>query len=127
MSSTVDVPQSSLSTISEDEAPKPAYSAVAELKTLLNKSLRVTSTDGRIFLGTFAGTDKLLNIILVNAEEYREAAPEQDAPDGGRYVGQIMIPWRMARKVEAQNVRQRNDNRFLGSRPQDTYESSFYL
>lgn len=46
----------------------------------------------------FAGTDKPLNIILINAEEYR-LGPDQD-PDG-RYVGQVMLPWKVIVKVEA--------------------------
>ncbi|KAF8971360.1 hypothetical protein BDZ97DRAFT_1643095, partial [Flammula alnicola] len=68
------------------------------LHGLLRQLLRITVTDGRVFLGTFAGTDKPLNIILINAEEYR-VGPGQD-PDG-RYVGQVMLPWKVVVKVEA--------------------------
>lgn len=49
----------------------PDTPAITKLKSLLRQFIRVTTSDGRIFIGTFAGTDKLLNIILTNAEEYR--------------------------------------------------------
>ena len=73
-------------------------SSVTELKGLLRRLLRITTTDGRVFIGTFAGTDKPLNIILINAEEFR-MGPGAD-PDG-RFVGQVMLPWKMITKVEA--------------------------
>ena len=72
--------------------------AVKTVQALLRQLLRVTTTDGRIFIGTFAGTDKPLNIILVNAEEFR-VGPGQN-PDG-RFVGQVMLPWKVIVKVEA--------------------------
>jgi hypothetical protein len=53
-----------------------------------------------VFVGTFAGADQLLNVILVNAEEY---CMDQGANPNGRYVGQIMVPWRLIGKVEAKN------------------------
>ncbi|KAF9556383.1 hypothetical protein CPC08DRAFT_765299 [Agrocybe pediades] len=66
-------------------------SALDKVQALLQQLLRITAIDGRIFVGTFAGTDKPLNIILINAEEYR-MGPEHDAD--GRYVGQVMLPWK---------------------------------
>ncbi|KAI9065563.1 hypothetical protein FKP32DRAFT_1674680 [Trametes sanguinea] len=74
---------------------------VERLKGLLKQTLRVTVTDGRIFIGTFAGTDKQLNILLISADEYR-VGPDA-GPDGadGRYVGQVMVPWRLVVRVEA--------------------------
>ncbi|RPD59436.1 hypothetical protein L227DRAFT_161158 [Lentinus tigrinus ALCF2SS1-6] len=74
---------------------------VQQLKALLRTTLRVSVTDGRVFLGTFSGTDKQLNILLINTDEYRtgpDAVP--DALDG-RYVGQVMIPWRLVVRVES--------------------------
>ena len=73
-------------------------SAVTTVQALLRQLLRITTTDGRIFIGTFAGTDKPLNIILVNTEEFR-VGPGQN-PDG-RFVGQVMLPWKIIVKVEA--------------------------
>lgn len=80
-------------------------SALQHVKGLLNQMLRIAITDGRIFIGTFAGTDKPLNILLINAEEYR-IGPDEN-PDG-RYVGQVLIPWRLVVKVEAQGEGPRN-------------------
>jgi len=50
---------------------QPQTPAIAKLQSLLRQFIRISIFDGRIFIGTFAGTDKLLNIILTNAEEYR--------------------------------------------------------
>ena len=85
------------------------------LRPLLRRTLRVCTTDNRIFLGTFAGTDQPLNIVLVNTEEYclvpaqsttglYSIGEETDAlkietPDG-RFVGQVLIPWKMVAKIE---------------------------
>ncbi|KAI8983246.1 hypothetical protein BD414DRAFT_490362 [Trametes punicea] len=73
---------------------------VERLKGMLKQTLRITVTDGRIFIGTFAGTDKQLNILLINTDEYR-VGPDA-GPDGGdgRYVGQVMTPWRLVVRVE---------------------------
>jgi small nuclear ribonucleoprotein (snRNP)-like protein len=73
--------------------------ALDRLKHLLRKTVRVTISDARIFIGSFAGTDQTLNIILINTEEYRLGL--QDDP-GGRYVGQVVIPWRLVTKVEGE-------------------------
>ena len=73
-------------------------SALTTVQALLRQLLRVSTTDGRVFIGTFAGTDKPLNIILVNTEEFR-VGPGQNAD--GRYVGQVVLPWKVVVKVEA--------------------------
>ncbi|KAJ7259625.1 hypothetical protein C8J57DRAFT_1270784, partial [Mycena rebaudengoi] len=41
------------------------------LSDLLTQMLRITITDGRIFIGSFAGTDQPLNVLLLNADEFR--------------------------------------------------------
>ncbi|THU88194.1 hypothetical protein K435DRAFT_762055 [Dendrothele bispora CBS 962.96] len=70
------------------------------LKSLLRTTLRITVTDGRIFLGAFVGTDKPMNILLMETEEFRLGPGENP---NGRYVGQVMIPWKMITKIEAQD------------------------
>ena len=69
------------------------------IRGLLQQLLRITVTDGRIFIGSFAGTDQPLNILLINAEEFR-IGPNENA--NGRYVGQVVVPWKLVVKVEAQ-------------------------
>ncbi|KAK0207946.1 hypothetical protein DFS33DRAFT_1254991 [Desarmillaria ectypa] len=70
---------------------------IAALESFFRRILRITVTDGRVFIGSFAGTDEPLNILLVNTEEFR-IGPDEN-PDG-RFVGQIMVPWHLVVKVE---------------------------
>lgn len=72
--------------------------SISRLKALLRENLRITISDGRIFVGTLAGTDKPLNVILINTEEFR-IGPGEDR--NGRYVGQIVVPWKLVVKIEA--------------------------
>ncbi|KII83919.1 hypothetical protein PLICRDRAFT_46686 [Plicaturopsis crispa FD-325 SS-3] len=76
-----------------------APASIQYLRALLRQTLRITVKDGRIFIGTFVGTDQPLNILLINAEEFR-LGPEENP--NGRYVGQVMIPWKLVVRVEAQ-------------------------
>lgn len=73
--------------------------ALAQVKQLLNKSLRIVLNDGRVFMGTFAGTDKQLNLLLINTDEYRLSPPEL-ANTNGRFVGLVMIPRRLIVSIE---------------------------
>ncbi|KIK91834.1 hypothetical protein PAXRUDRAFT_75342, partial [Paxillus rubicundulus Ve08.2h10] len=72
--------------------------AIGAVRRLLKETLRVVTSDNRVFVGTFVGTDRLLNILLVNTEEYILPTLEEPA---GRYVGQVMVPWRLITQVEA--------------------------
>jgi N-alpha-acetyltransferase 38, NatC auxiliary subunit len=73
--------------------------AIRNLKSILRGTLRVIINDNRAFVGTFVGTDKSLNILLLNTEEFRLDAGEDTA---GRYVGQVMIPWRIIQSIGLQ-------------------------
>lgn len=83
--------------------------SLSAVQSLLNDTLRVTITDGRIFLGTFVGTDSELNILLLNTDEFRLGPNENP---NGRFVGQVMIPWRLVNKVEARLSPQSPDGMF---------------
>ncbi|KAF5361661.1 hypothetical protein D9758_007321 [Tetrapyrgos nigripes] len=76
-----------------------ASDPIRALHSLLRSTLRITVTDGRIFLGAFVGTDKPMNILLTETEEFRLGPGENP---NGRFVGQVMIPWKMITKIEAQ-------------------------
>jgi len=73
--------------------------AIRNLRNILCGTLRVIVNDNRAFVGTFVGTDKSLNILLLNTEEFRLDAGEDTA---GRYVGQVMIPWRIIQAIGLQ-------------------------
>lgn len=84
-----------------DSAPN--STALDRLQSFLQQVLRITTVDSRIFMGIFAGTDKPLNIILINAEEYRisqNPGEKVEVVEDGRYVGQVLLPWKMIVKVE---------------------------
>lgn len=72
---------------------------IQNLKSILRGTIRIITDDSRAFIGTFVGTDKSLNILLLNTEEFRLDA---DANPAGRYVGQVMIPWRLIRDIGLQ-------------------------
>ncbi|KAI0347402.1 hypothetical protein BDW22DRAFT_1310707, partial [Trametopsis cervina] len=73
------------------------------VKTILRQTMRITIADGRIFLGTFAGTDRLLNLLLVNTDEFKPYTPgERSQNPNGRYVGLVLVPWRLVVRAEAQ-------------------------
>ncbi|AEO66107.1 uncharacterized protein THITE_2113946 [Thermothielavioides terrestris NRRL 8126] len=51
--------------------------ATAFLQSLLNKNLRVTTTDNRMFWGAFKCTDSESNIVLEHTYEYRHPTPRE--------------------------------------------------
>ncbi|KDQ54994.1 hypothetical protein JAAARDRAFT_134682 [Jaapia argillacea MUCL 33604] len=81
--------------------------SITRLKGLLRRLLRVSTIDGRVFLGTFVGTDDSLNVILISTEEF---VINQGEGPTGRFVGQVMIPWRLVVAVEAQGSDADSDN-----------------
>ncbi|KAF9006964.1 hypothetical protein BDQ17DRAFT_1351164 [Cyathus striatus] len=93
-----------------------------QLKSLLRQNLRVTLNDGRILLGMFCGTDKQLNIIITNAEEYRYNEGEEPTC---RFVGQVMVPWKFVVKIEAQLPPQYTD--MIGGGGRDSGYGALYL
>ncbi|KZT35456.1 hypothetical protein SISSUDRAFT_975197, partial [Sistotremastrum suecicum HHB10207 ss-3] len=75
-------------------------SGLDQLKSLLGLPLRICIADSRVFLGTFASTDREKNIVLTNTEEYRI---ENDLSiSRGRFVGMVMVPWKYIVKIESQ-------------------------
>ncbi|KAL2136288.1 hypothetical protein VTI74DRAFT_4523 [Chaetomium olivicolor] len=101
--------------------------ATAYLQSLLNKNLRVTASDGRMFWGTFKCTDSESNLVLQHTYEYRQptlqqitaAASKAEAAASGessgnpssgkvkldmtsRYLGLVVVPGKYIVKIEAE-------------------------
>ncbi|KAA8913763.1 hypothetical protein FN846DRAFT_751499, partial [Sphaerosporella brunnea] len=87
------------------------------LQAFINKSLRVTTTDARFFIGELKCTDRDRNLILVNTTEYRypsandvlNAAKESDGSSGkvrvdmtNRFIGLVVVPGNVITKIEVQ-------------------------
>ncbi|KAL2107172.1 hypothetical protein VUR80DRAFT_5588 [Thermomyces stellatus] len=86
------------------------------LTSLLNKYLRVTVTDGRLFWGLFKCIDPDRNIVLAQTYEYRHPSPRKrleaaqkvgDASEvtmsmTSRYLGLVVVPGAHVIKVEVE-------------------------
>jgi small nuclear ribonucleoprotein (snRNP)-like protein len=98
-----------------------ASNASTYLSTFLNRTLRVHTTDGRMFAGQMKCTDPERNIILSMTHEYREPsagdvalAAERAGRRGTgngktvkvdmkkRFVGLVVVPGRYIRKIEVE-------------------------
>lgn len=79
--------------------------AQAYLESLLNKNLRIITTDGRLFLGSFKCTDAERNVVLANTYKYRHPSADtvhrhlHETPKGAvtvdmtsRYLGLVVVP-----------------------------------
>jgi small nuclear ribonucleoprotein (snRNP)-like protein len=86
--------------------------AIGNLKGILRGTLRIITNDDRAFIGTFVGTDKSLNILLVNTEEFRLRPGEENTP--GRYVGQVMVPWHLIDNIGLQVSNDSNADSYAG-------------
>lgn len=84
--------------------------AIRNLRSVLRGTLRIITNDDRAFIGTFVGTDKSLNVLLVNTEEFRLGASESTA---GRYVGQVMVPWRLIQNIGLQVTDEANAGTYV--------------
>ncbi|SBT45824.1 small nuclear ribonucleoprotein-associated protein B, putative [Plasmodium ovale wallikeri] len=64
----------------------------SRLETWLQYRVRVTISDTRYFVGTFLSYDRHMNIVLVDAEEFRKVKnPENSFKEIKRVVGLILI------------------------------------
>ncbi|EJT78893.1 hypothetical protein GGTG_03986 [Gaeumannomyces tritici R3-111a-1] len=96
-----------------DEEASAAY-----LASLLNKNLRITTTDTRMFWGQFKCTDPDCNVVLAHAYEYRHPTAEQVAEEArraaaaqrpafnldmnSRFLGLIVVPGEHIVKIEVE-------------------------
>jgi N-alpha-acetyltransferase 38, NatC auxiliary subunit len=101
------------------------------LESLLDKTLHINVTDGRLFTGTFRCTDNESNIILSNAFEYRMPSPAAEraviekmkatgqttkADMTSRFVGLIVVPGKQIAKIEVEERREWSANQSLSLR-----------
>lgn len=94
--------------MSSTGTPNPAVT----LSKYLGRTLRIHTTDKRIFVGQMRCTDRECNVILVLTQEYRppsaaviKAAAEQSGsnpqvPFLNRYVGLVVVPGKHITKIE---------------------------
>ncbi|KLU81317.1 hypothetical protein MAPG_00408 [Magnaporthiopsis poae ATCC 64411] len=94
-----------------DEEESTAY-----LASLLNKNLRVTTTDTRMFWGQFKCTDPDCNVVLAHAYEYRRPTAEQVAEEARRaqHKHQELIGRRRAAAAQRAAFNLDMTSRFLG-------------
>ncbi|KAK0670376.1 hypothetical protein QBC41DRAFT_318025 [Cercophora samala] len=104
-----------------DALPTPSSKAEATdfLQTLLNKNLRVGTTDGRMFWGSFKCTDSDCNLVLQHTYEYRPPSLSQLQSAAttttttttttkvvmdmtSRYLGLVVVPGQYITKIEVE-------------------------
>ncbi|ORY54561.1 LSM domain-containing protein, partial [Pseudomassariella vexata] len=99
--------------------------AEAWLHSLINKNLRVHTTDLRMFVGTFKCTDPNGNIVLSLTHEYRQPSPQKLAEamakaDSSetfraemtpRYLGLVVVPGQYIVKIELEEFVSQMRNR----------------
>ncbi|CAG9761975.1 unnamed protein product [Ceutorhynchus assimilis] len=73
--------------------PKPINTSpgALQLRSWLNKTLKIKMTDGRTLIGVFLCTDRDANIILGSCSEYLPSDPTVSNEDP-RMLGLVMIP-----------------------------------
>ncbi|KAH7327300.1 hypothetical protein BKA65DRAFT_539930 [Rhexocercosporidium sp. MPI-PUGE-AT-0058] len=85
----------------------------AYLHSLISKTLRVTTTDTRMFLGQFKCTDSDRNIILSHTYEYRRPPPPKSTPSSSstspvvldmtsRFLGLVVVPGEYITRIEVE-------------------------
>ena len=63
------------------------------VRRLLDRTLRVELTDGRVLVGTFTCFDKQRNLLLTETRESRVVPGTGDAPDRAeRHIGLVLVP-----------------------------------
>ncbi|KAG9256034.1 uncharacterized protein F5Z01DRAFT_650871 [Emericellopsis atlantica] len=85
------------------------------LQGLLNKDLRIHTTDGRMFRGTFMCTDPDTNVVISRTHEYRQPSASQRAAAAqnstgtsvtldmtSRFLGLVVVPGEHIVKMEVE-------------------------
>ncbi|KAK1755053.1 hypothetical protein QBC47DRAFT_382615 [Echria macrotheca] len=90
----------------------PRSEATDYLYSLINKNVRITTTDSRMFRGSFKCTDSEANIALKHTYEYRHPPPPkpEDVAAGttikqdmtSRFLGLVVVPGQHIVKIEVE-------------------------
>ncbi|KAJ4271548.1 hypothetical protein NW762_000252 [Fusarium torreyae] len=85
------------------------------LASILNKNIRVYTSDGRLFWGALKCTDPDKNIVLAHTYEYRQPSSKEREKAAGkadgnivkvdmtsRYLGLVVIPGHHIAKIEVE-------------------------
>ncbi|KAI3338198.1 hypothetical protein F4824DRAFT_499529 [Ustulina deusta] len=122
------------------EAPTKAEAEVY-LKSLINKTLRIYVTDGRMFIGTFKCTDTDRNVVISLTYEYRQPSQQKlaDAASAAaatspssatikadmtsRYLGLVVIPGEHIVKMEVEEFASQVKSRSIWER-RDIYSKA---
>ncbi|KAH8682435.1 hypothetical protein BX600DRAFT_44378 [Xylariales sp. PMI_506] len=106
------------------------------LQSLIGKTLRIYTTDSRLFVGTFKCTDPNSNIVLSLTHEYRQPSPQKlaeavarmgasetvRADMTSRYLGLVVVPGEHIVKIEVEEFVSQMKNRSILER-RDIYAS----
>ncbi|OQR75502.1 LSM domain-containing protein 1-like [Tropilaelaps mercedesae] len=79
--------------MSSEESKPPSTAARAVLSRWINKSLKITMSDGRILVGVFLCVDRDCNVIVGNCSEYLNEADLELWADA-RILGLALVPGR---------------------------------
>ncbi|RDA89153.1 hypothetical protein CP532_2270 [Ophiocordyceps camponoti-leonardi (nom. inval.)] len=102
------------------------------LQSLLNKNLRITTTDGRLFWGAFKCTDANQNIVLSHTYEYRKASSAHHTSldqsvrmdvAAARYLGLVVVPGEHIVRMELEQFVSQMRQMPLSRLPQSGQES----
>ncbi|XP_065564735.1 N-alpha-acetyltransferase 38, NatC auxiliary subunit-like [Artemia franciscana] len=72
------------------------------IRSLLNKSMLIQTTDGRTFIGSFLCTDKESNVILGSCMEYRPG--DENLDEEPRSLGLAMVPGKHIVKMMSDDI-----------------------
>ncbi|KAI0506955.1 hypothetical protein F5B22DRAFT_622075 [Xylaria bambusicola] len=114
--------------------------AEAYLRSLLNKTLRIQVTDGRMFTGTFKCTDTDRNVVISNTFEYRHPSQREIARAAStaaddasaatvkvdmtsRYLGLVVVPGKHIVKMEVEEFTSQASDPPPSDEPPTTSES----
>ncbi|KPM37355.1 hypothetical protein AK830_g9204 [Neonectria ditissima] len=96
------------------------------LSSILNKNLRVLTTDGRLFWGSFKCTDPDKNIVLASTYEYRQPSSKQRSEAAekagnknvtldmtSRYLGLVVVPGEHIVRIEVEEFASQQRNQIF--------------